>query len=113
MRYNCLAATVLGARRASTSMLAKVELVLLRLRGSFIQLVSFFHSRLQIMLLLLAKLAILATSILPFCVYSLTVTAAQCIDPVVRKEWRKLSVSEKADWISAVNVSEADILYVT
>jgi hypothetical protein len=60
--------------------------------------------------LLLEKLAILATSILPFCVYSLTVTAAQCIDPVVRKEWRKLSVSEKADWISAVNVSEANIL---
>jgi hypothetical protein len=61
------------------------------------------------MLLLLAKLAVLATFILPLCVYSLT----QCIDPVVRKEWRKLSVSEKADWISAVNVSEVNILNVT
>ena len=63
------------------------------------------------MRLFLAKLAVLAASILPLYVYP--VTATHCIDPVVRREWRKLSVAEKADWIDAVNVSEFIILYMT
>jgi len=56
------------------------------------------------MLIPLTKLAILVTSILPLCVYP--ATATKCTNPVIRKEWRKLSIPEKADWIRAVNVSE-------
>lgn len=29
---------------------------------------------------------------------------ATCDNPKVRREWRKLSVSERKDWIDAVNV---------
>lgn len=35
---------------------------------------------------------------------------AQCIDPSVRKEWRSLTVSERAEWIRAVKVSFAFLL---
>ena len=58
----------------------------------------------------LVKLAILAASILPLCVYP--TTTPQCKKPVVRKEWRTLSTSEKTDWIRAVNVSQLIPLYL-
>jgi tyrosinase len=61
------------------------------------------------MLLPLANLAILVTSILPHCVNP--AAAAECTNPVIRKEWRKLSVLEKADWIRTINVSET-IVYM-
>ena len=54
--------------------------------------------------------AILGVFILFFCLDS--VASAQCTKPAVRKEWRKLSVSEKTDWIRAVNVHKI-YLYVT
>lgn len=34
----------------------------------------------------------------------LSVEGAKCTRPAVRKEWRKLSVHERKDWIRAVNV---------
>jgi hypothetical protein len=33
-----------------------------------------------------------------------TVRAALCESPSMRKEWRALSVDERAEWIKAVNV---------
>ena len=33
--------------------------------------------------------------------------AAECITPSVRREWRQFSTEQKAEWISAVNVSDA------
>jgi len=53
------------------------------------------------MLLNLAKLAIIATSLLPL--VTVPAAAGQCTHPVVRKEWRKLLAHEKAEWIRAVN----------
>lgn len=35
----------------------------------------------------------------------LGLSEAVCTHPSVRKEWRKLSKAERADWISAVKVS--------
>lgn len=55
------------------------------------------------MLFSLAKLTIFSTSL-----FSLSVQTAadtQCRNPAVRKEWRKLTTPEKADWIRAVNAS--------
>ena len=55
------------------------------------------------MLFALPKLAILVAAIVSLCVRP--GSARKCTKPAVRKEWRKLSVSEKTDWIRAVNVS--------
>jgi tyrosinase len=63
------------------------------------------------MLLPVVQLAILVASISLLRVYP--VTATQCTKPIVRKEWRKLSVPEKTDWIRAVNVSGSIPWYVT
>lgn len=54
---------------------------------------------------MLFALSILAASAL--LLWGQPVVAEKCTNPVVRKEWRKLTVPEKADWIRAVNVSKA------
>ena len=38
-------------------------------------------------------------------VHPASVSAAKCTKPSIRKEWRALSRSERAEWIRAVNVS--------
>jgi len=53
------------------------------------------------MLFTLTKLAIVVASIWPF--YEDPVAATKCKNPAVRKEWRKLSVHERTDWIRAMN----------
>ncbi|KIM83216.1 hypothetical protein PILCRDRAFT_7176 [Piloderma croceum F 1598] len=60
------------------------------------------------MLLLLAELVIIAASLRIY-----PVTAAYCTEPVVRKEWRKLSIPEKSDWIRALNEAGDDALSPT
>jgi len=53
------------------------------------------------MFLAFAKVALI-TTFLGSLLFSLT-AAAECTKPVVRKEWRELSVAERANWIQAVN----------
>jgi hypothetical protein len=88
------------------------------MEGHFLQALWSFHQSEQsplpkpnTMLFSLAKLTLLAAFIFPLYVGSLA--GAQCTNPVIRREWRKLSVSERADWIRAVNVSEIISLCAT
>jgi hypothetical protein len=66
------------------------------------------------MLLALMKPSILIMSIIgSLCVDPVAACAPtwsrQCTKPTIHREWHKLSVPEKADWIHAVNVHEATV----
>jgi hypothetical protein len=54
------------------------------------------------MLFTVAWLVLITVSLASFLVPPST--AAKCTKPTIRREWRKLSVAEKANWIQAVNV---------
>lgn len=65
---------------------------------------SFYRTSPSFIMVLLtfAKLALVTIFLASLPLSSVATT--KCTEPAVRKEWRKLSTAEKADWIQAVNV---------